>query len=428
MNYSIEIADSCVTIEGLVIFRKEVAEFLRSVPEEEREALAREAFEVGVFCLERARNTQDLEFVRRQIDSLLAAVEKAVTSIPATTEANLLGKLGTADGQLLAPIQGLIQQVEKGTQQQLREVRELLANEIDPSRASSTVAKALKQLADLLDVGRVDSVQGRVEASLRTIIAEDGVLAKSVKLVVAESIRPLADEVNRLSHLVTGQDAAAAVLAQTVAKGMTFEEQVVARVQQWGGSAGVEVTHCGVDNQPGDVLVKLSSRSLAAAEFSIVIECKDQANPAGRKPIGDSMARAMSERGASRGLYLGRSSGAFAKEIGEWAEGSTQHGSWVATTLDHLVAGLRFSIAMHSIEQARASGRSIDAGALLAQASRIRDTLRKVTNINTKAGDIRTSADAIIQEATRMRSEISDALQLIEDMLVASGVEHADAA
>ena len=166
---AIEITGHTVVIRELIISRSDVADFLASVPEDEREGLAREAFEVGVFCLERARGGKDMDFVRRQVESLLTTVENAVRLIPQATEEKLLAKLGTGDGQVLAPVQVLVQQVERGTQQQLRELRELLANEIDPSKESSSLAKALKKMTDLLDVDRTDSIQGRMDAAVRTV-------------------------------------------------------------------------------------------------------------------------------------------------------------------------------------------------------------------------------------------------------------------
>lgn len=414
---TVTLTDTGLVITDLVVTRREVLDLFAAAPEGERERLAREAFEVGVFCLERARNGSDLEFVRRHIEGLLAAVTTAVDAIPATTEQRLLERIGTADGQVLAPVHGLVRQVERGVQQQLHEVRELLANEVDPTRDSSTIARALKKLGDLLDEGRKDSVQARVHESLSKVTAEDGMLAQSVRAVVAESVRPLADEVTRLAHIVTGQEAAAEALAHTTARGLTFEEHVVEAVQLWGGPLGVEVQHCGVDNQPGDVLVRFGADSIVGSPLSIVIECRDRNDPSGRKPISEAMQRAMSTRQATRGIYLSRSSKGLAKELGDWGEGTVATGSWVATTDEFLEIALRFALVMERVERVRSSSHAVDGAFLLAQAGRVRDALRRITTINARAGDVRSSADAIVQEATRLRSDISDALQLIEDGL-----------
>ena len=418
----IQLLSDSVLIEELVIRRREVLDFLGSVPEAERGELARQAFEVGVFCLERARGAQDLEFVRRHVEQLLGQVEKAVATIPALTQEKLLLAVGTGDGQVLAPVSSLIQQVEKSTQQQLRDVRELIANEIDPSKDSSGVGKALKKLSDLFDPERNDSVQARVAETIRSISAADGHLASSVKAAVEASVKPLTDEVNRLAHLVTGNEAAVEVLAQTVAKGLTFEELVVVRLQEWGGQTGVEIDHCGTDNQPGDVLLTVGQASIAGSAVKIVVECKNESTPSGRKPINDSVTRAMKQRGATRAVYVAENRSALAKEIGEWSEGTVECGGWVATTVEHLSTAVRFCIALERLEKVRSSERTVDAESLLAQASRIRDSLKKITNIKTKATDIHTAANAIADEADRLRSDVNDALRVIEEAVgLASG-------
>lgn len=78
----IELMDSGIRVRDLEIPRKDVADYLRGIPEEERELAFVQAVEIGIFCLERARTSQDTEFVRRQIESLLSEVENAVGTIP----------------------------------------------------------------------------------------------------------------------------------------------------------------------------------------------------------------------------------------------------------------------------------------------------------------------------------------------------------
>ncbi len=67
----IVVSDSSIKIQNLEITRKEVADYLRLVKEDERVQAFVKAVEVGVFCLERAAASQDTEFVRRQVESLL---------------------------------------------------------------------------------------------------------------------------------------------------------------------------------------------------------------------------------------------------------------------------------------------------------------------------------------------------------------------
>lgn len=68
-------------------------------------------------------------------------------------------------------------------------------------------------------------------------------LAKTVKEVVADTVRPLANEIDKLAKEIRGQEAAEEALEQTTKKGMCFEEEVLEDLQQWAQFAGAEVHH-----------------------------------------------------------------------------------------------------------------------------------------------------------------------------------------
>src|SRR5437016_13489852 len=67
-----------IRISNLDVPRKDIADFLAKVDEDDRGDMIARAVEVGVFCLERARNNSDLEYVRRQVEGLLSRVESAI--------------------------------------------------------------------------------------------------------------------------------------------------------------------------------------------------------------------------------------------------------------------------------------------------------------------------------------------------------------
>jgi len=201
----------------------------------------------------------------------MIGVEKAVLSIPEKTRDELLAKIGTNEGQVLKPIQTLVNEASISVSSRLKDVRELLSQEIDPSKETSTVGRALKGLRDLLDSKRTDSVQGSIGAAIDRVTSEDGTLAKAVRTVVANAIEPLAKEMNRLALEVRGQEAAQEALAQTIEKGTSFEDEVVERVLDWTQVSGGEVYHVGTDRKPGDVVVQMRPTSLASTPTRIVL-------------------------------------------------------------------------------------------------------------------------------------------------------------
>jgi hypothetical protein len=426
----ISITDGSVRITDLEIVRRDIADFLGKVFEAERESAFIRAVEVGVFCLERAQTGQDTDFVRRQVEGLISKVETATEKIPERIQTDLLATVGADDGQVLAPIKTVVSEVSITLNDRIREVKDLLSGEIDPAKETTVLGKALRSLRDMLDPQRTDSVQGAIQSALARITTEDGALAKAVKSVVSEAVGPLVNQVSDLSKEVRGQEAAAEALAQTAAKGGTYEEEVVSRLQAWAPTVGAQIEYVGVDNKPGDVLVRLSKSPLADTHMKLIIEVRDRQSPKGRKQVSDDLATAMAERSASSALYLSRNADGFGREIGEWAEGESELGSWVACTDAHLSTAIRFLIVQGKLKELRTTAPEVDAASIVAQIQRIRTSLERVKHINRCLTNVKSGADSIKDEAEGLRDEVRDALTNIEEAIriQTSNVKPANAA
>jgi len=125
----------------------------------------------------------------------------------------------------------------------------------------------------------------------------------------------------------------------------------------------------------------------------------------------------MAERSTSYGIYLSKDKEGLGKEIGDWAEGGCALGSWIATTDDHLISSIRFLILNHRISVMKSENPEVDVQAILPQLGRIRTSLKRITNINTKATTIRHGADDIQQEGELLRDEVRGAITAMEECL-----------
>lgn len=148
--------------------------------------------------------------------------------------------------------------------------------------------------------------------------------------------------------------------------------------------------------------------------FTIVIEARDRGDELGLKRIKDYLERSMSTRQADAAVYVSRSRNGFAREVGEWSEGTGIRGRFVACTHEHLVTALRFLIVQQRIDEIRAVLPAVDATTVLAEIQRVRTALKRITNINGKANEMRSSAEEICTAATELRDEIKEALSNIE--------------
>ncbi|MBN3869267.1 hypothetical protein [Nostoc sp. JL33] len=415
---NIEIQNDRILIHNLEITGKDTVDYLLRLPQEERDRAIIQALEVGVFCLERTQNSQDIDFFKRQIQSLLAEVTQIVGGVPKTVEQQLISKIGTADGQVLAPIQTQVNLISRELTIRLNEVKNFLSQDIDPAKESSVLGKALKDMKNLLDPKRQDSVQGLFAVALEKATAENGTLATSVKMVVSEAVKPLADEVDKLAKEIRGRNAAEEALQHTTAKGITYEEGVVIELQKWSKLMGCEVNYVGTDNKPGDIIVNITSTSVVGTDLSIVIEARDRGSDAwGRKRISEHLTKAMTERQANAAIFLSRYREGLAQEIGEWAEGQSGQGPWVATTHEFLNTAIRFILIEQRLTALRAVQPEIDAIAVEDHVKRIHTTLKRITNINTHIKNLRQNTDAIATEVETLKQEIKDALQSIEDAI-----------
>jgi len=414
----IEILENGIRIVDLEVPRREVSDFIGSLPEPERAATVARAVELGVLALERAHTGQDLEFVRRQINSLLQDVQATVAKIPEETQKSLVAKIGTGEGQVLAPVQSLVGQVGRAADEKLAEVKQLLSQEIDPSKETSTLSKALRTLRDLLDPKRSDSVQGSLEDVMRKVSANDGMLAQAVKTVVADAVKPLAERVDALTLEFRGERAGADALAQTTEKGLTYEDEILGRLQGWSQISGAEIGHVGVDNKPGDITIAATDASDGTSKLILVVEVRDRQTPKGRKAVSDDLSAAMNERGAGSALYVSRNQDGLGKELGEWAEGACDRGPWVACTDEHLITAVRFLLVQWAIVRKRAGTRTLDAAVAVAQIERIRTALGRVKAINTKITSVRGNADEIQREVEALRDDIKSSLTDLEECLL----------
>jgi hypothetical protein len=166
----------------------------------------------------------------------------------------------------------MVETASRVSADRVKEVRTLLTQEIDPEKETSTLGKALRSLRNLLDPKRKNTL----EQAARAVTGKDGALARAVKEVVGEAVKPVATELDKLAKEVRGREAAEEALEQTTKKGPDYENEVVQHLQQWAGFIAAEVHHIGTDNRPEDILIKVPAVGVVATPLVTVIETRDR--------------------------------------------------------------------------------------------------------------------------------------------------------
>ncbi|MEH2233414.1 MAG: hypothetical protein V7K71_27890 [Nostoc sp.] len=415
---SIELTQSHVLIHRMAIPLKNAISYLQQFPQSEYEDICRDAFELGFLCLQTAQTRHGNELIKQQMESLLVEFQQAVKVIAESFGQELVNQVGTDNGQLLAPLQAQINLTSAVLTEKLNNVGTLLTQEIDPARETSVVGRFLNSLRQLLDAKRSDSIQGAFKAALVNATKENGTLAVAVKNVVSESVKPLAEQVEKLTREIRDQQITQQVLEQTTAKGITYEELVVVELQNWSKLSGAEVEHIGNDGDTGDILVKFTSKSLAAIEVSIVIELRNRpSKPFGRQAITQHLQSAMVRRSANSAIFLSYSREGLAQEIGDWAEGVSESGYWLATTHPFLIIAIRFLVIQQRLNKLRTFQSELDVTAVEQQIQQIRTALGRIRTMKKSLTEVGKSVAVIKAEADAMSIDIQSALKSIEQTL-----------
>lgn len=414
---AVRIEEDIVVLNGLRLEDNHIARFLTGIPEDDRERTVAQAIRLGILCLERVNINQNVDFVKNQVTEMLGVMKTAVGGFGS----EIIAKVGTEKGQVLEPVSKAVIDAKKDLEAKIKSVQDLLINDVDPDRKTSTVAKALQSVKDLVDPQRTDSIQSKLEEAIKSATSEKGAIATTVEAVVGKALAPLAKEVEELGHLIRGDEKAEAaaedIIEQTTLKGKRFELEIVGRLTPLALAIGLKVQHLGEDNQPGDILVTVPSVSAEDHEETIIIECKDEASEIGETGIRKIMDECISHRNARAGIYLRKDPNTFAKHIREWFEGSGEFGPWIATSQEYLMLAIRQLRVMMRLQTIQKTQPQVDVTSALGQAERIRRALKDVAQINKKVTSIREDSEEISGYARGIKMEVDSALLELENSL-----------
>ena len=415
MALQVDVAGQEIRVSGSLSSRL-VAEYLGRQQPGDRESLVCRALEVGVFCLERTSTSQDVEFVRRQVEGLLHDVTNAISSIPQRVEDGLMAKVGTGNGQVLAPVVKAVDDSVRTAERGVDEARKLL-HQVDPSRSDGAMGQALQHVKDLLDPKRKDSVSSRVEEVVKSLGERGGSFATTVTEIIDQALKPLKSEVSKLSDRLLEQEAAAEVVNRTTEKGLPYEVELVERLQPWAKAVGATVEHVGADNQPGDIVVRFAQTSIAGRALNVVVEGRDRTDAKGLKRVTADLEAAMRQRQATAAVYVGRTTAAFAREIGEWADGRCESGPFIACVDGSLDLAMRFIVALVRLDDLHQAHHELDATAIQPYVVQIRTSMERVRSVKTKLTAIDNAAGDIRSDVDSLRSEVMTAVEAVESLL-----------
>ncbi|MEH2319959.1 hypothetical protein [Nostoc sp.] len=149
-----------------------------------------------------------------------------------------------------------------------------------------------------------------------------------------------------------------------------------------------------------------------------MIELRNRPSKAfGRQAITQHLQSAMVRRSANSAIFLSYSREGLAQEIGDWAEGVSESGYWIATTHPFLIIAIRFLVIQQRLNKLRTFQSELDVTAVEQQIQQIRTALGRIRTMKKSLTEVGKSVAVIKAEADAMSTDIQSALKSIEQTL-----------
>lgn len=405
---SVEVSGDMILIDSLRLEDRTLARFVEQRAEADRPELAERALRIGLHALQDAGTSLDVDFVRREFDTLLerstTVNERAAKELDQVLRTNF----GDQDGRLPRTLEKFL-----GDRGQLNR---FVAELFDESKRDSAIGRMrtllgsyfdgdASRLAQLLDPTRLGSpmYQFRIE------------ITRSFELLN-----------ERLTAIEAAYAARTGERARSSAKGADFEdllEEMLAEAVRGSGDV-VERTAVAagdvIRSRKGDFLLTVDPQWCNGADLRVVIEAKNR----GRswREMREELADAKRNRGAAIALAV------FTPEHAPTgvAPFDVRYGHVFcvidpeAPDMATLTAAVRLA-RLHALASLAAASTEIDAGRVAQALAALKTELDAVRRLKVQLSSIRTTASEVAAGLDRLREQILVRVADAEAQLQPSG-------
>jgi hypothetical protein len=374
-----------VTIHEVTIRDAELTSYLADHGPDERREIVDRAFRVGLMTLQLADTSKDLEYVKREFETMQTALENELTDVREDLD-NRFGNEGDLpellddyfgeDGELreaLTDAFGEDGELTDRLDEQLGEDGERLQAALDPDADGTPTNRLKSQLIERID-------------SLRDKLAEEAG----------------AQEERQLSPR----------------KGEDFEDTVAEMLDDIVYRTNDSVRHTGTEE--GDIGEKVGDHVLTLGETGqrIVIESKSEADYSEPK-IRDQLDRALENRSADVAIFVSKCESYLPNKLGYFQEFDKQRLSVCLSEDDDddldrgfLQIGLNWA-RMRAIEEHVDTGTCLDPGTVQAQVENVHQRVERVAEVKKKCSSITKTAEQIKSELDELRDDVINNLNKI---------------
>jgi hypothetical protein len=287
---TIRLADDRIVIESLVLADRGLAAFLAERPPDDRPGLVERALRIGLLALQDAGVTIDVEFVRREFETLVRQTEVANERAATALDRVLRDNFADGDGRLPRTLERFLG--DRGA------LRHLVDELFDERKRDSAIGRLRELLGSYFD-GDASRLARLLDPT------REGSPLHQFRGEVSEGFARIGE---RLAALEAAGTARAAERTRSSAKGTDFEELLADLLGDIARGAGDLLdrtsTEAGtaIRSKKGDFVLSLDPRLSRGADLRIVVEAKDRAISA--RAIRDELREARENRDAAIGLVV----------------------------------------------------------------------------------------------------------------------------
>src|SRR4051795_785858 len=382
-----------ILVEGLTLHDPALAAFMAERPESDRPDLVARGLRIGLLALQDAGVTVNVDVVRAEFEKLMRQAESVNEKAAEALEQTLRTNFADGDGRLPRTLEKFL-----GDRGALRSMVEELFDESKRESAIGRIGRMLERyfdgdaskLALLLDPTRLNSPMHQFRQEMSAGF-------KSIE--------------ERLVAIEAAAAARGAERARSAAKGGDFEDLLEAMLADIARGAGDLLDRTGTEagalmkSKKGDFVLTIDGRLARGCDLRVVIEAKDR--PMSMRAMRDELREARENRGAAVAVVVFTPAHApsgvapFAL-VGDDVYCVIDPEAPEPATLEAAVRLARLlalaSLVEHEVE--------MDAGAINAALTAIREQLEVVRSLKAQLTSISTATKAVWSGLDTMRSNI----------------------
>jgi len=397
-----------VTIENLETADPDVAAFFSEVPDTTMPDVMRKAISLGVVGLRAMDVAGQVALVEREFGKLADGFRSTLGEVEDQIQHRIDANFDPDEAESVsARLGGSIADAYKSANDVLAtargELEKLVRDSFNPDLTTSCVYAITKlvtetraELDRAFDPAYEDSHLSRLLASIDDYFGASG----TVEEVIAGQILPVKEEVMKalqdVRDIIVGQAAAADQRRLSSASGDDFEDKVEDLLRRVAKGYGDTVDRVGTvagdagRSKKGDFVVQLREGS------RFVVEAKDCSRPItlrGPKGILTALDESIENRSAGFAIAVVKEEGGFPKEVGHFNDyGDDKILCHFGTAGEMLETAYRWA---RTVLLAEAATAAVDAEVIQAGLDEVREALREIKRIDTKAKAISQGAEDI---------------------------------